>query len=109
MNNYMIYTHISSIMCGFACFERFFQNSTLQVSSMLLEDFFMLMDQQSLQGKPKSAQHGQNMPNTAGENSATRSQKKANKKKIIKKEKVVGQPPPWLARGGWHGHAVWHG
>jgi len=37
------------------------------------------MDQQSLQAKPKNAQHGQNVPNAAGENSATRSRKK-NKK-----------------------------
>jgi len=56
MNNYMIYTHISSIMCGFACFERFFQNSTLQVSSMLLEDIF------DANGSTKFAREAQKCP-----------------------------------------------
>ena len=40
MNSYMIYTLISYIMRGFACFEWFLQISTLQVPSMILEDVF---------------------------------------------------------------------
>jgi len=40
MNSDMIYTLISSIMRGFACFERFLQISTLQAPSMILEDVF---------------------------------------------------------------------
>jgi len=40
MNCYAIYTHISSIMHGFTCFERFLQISTLQAPSILLEDVF---------------------------------------------------------------------
>ena len=40
MNSYMIYTPISSIMRGFACFERFLHISTLQSPSMMLEDIF---------------------------------------------------------------------
>jgi len=69
---------------------------------MLLEDFFRLMDQQSLQGKPKNSQHDQNVPNTVGENNATRSQKNKKTRKDNKK-KVAGQPPPRLARGVQHG------
>ena len=40
MNNYMIYTPISSIVSGFACFEQFLKISTLQAPSMILEDVF---------------------------------------------------------------------
>jgi len=40
MNCYTIYTPISSITRGFACFERFLHISTLQAPSMILEDVF---------------------------------------------------------------------
>ena len=40
MNNHMIYTPISSIMRGFACFKWFLQISTLQASITRLEDVF---------------------------------------------------------------------
>jgi len=36
----MIYTPISSIVRGFAYFQRFLQISTLQAPSMILEDVF---------------------------------------------------------------------
>ena len=40
MNCYTIFTPISSIMHGFACFEGFLRISTLQAPSMILEDVF---------------------------------------------------------------------
>jgi len=40
MNNYTTYAPISSIMCGFACFERFLQILTLQASITRLKDVF---------------------------------------------------------------------
>jgi len=36
----MIYTPVSSIMHGFACFEQFLQILTLQAPIMILEDVF---------------------------------------------------------------------
>jgi len=49
------------------------------------------MHQQSLQGKPKNAQHGQNVPNTTGENSATRSRNKIRKQEKNKKKREGGR------------------
>ena len=98
MNNYTIYTHISSIMRGFACFERFLQISTLQAPSMLLEDVFEANGSTKFAREAQKCQHGQNAPNTAGETVQHEAGKnKKTREKIIIKEKVAGQ------HGGWHG------
>ena len=106
MNNYTIYTPICSIMHGFAYFERFLHILTLQGKYRGLEDFFRLMDQRSLQGKPKNSQYGQNVPNTANKDSATRSRKKKKTRKNKKRERRWGTAttticPWWYARPWW--------
>jgi len=62
MNCYAIYIPISSIMCGFACFERFLQILTLQATSMILEDLFeaQRIKEDSKEGPkwPRSKYHG---------------------------------------------------
>ena len=101
MNNYTIYTPISSIIRGFACFERFLQISTLQAPSMLLEDVF------EANGSTKFAREAQKCPiwsKRAKYCGWKQCNTKPKKKKTRKKtEKVAKQPPLRVNRGVQHG------
>ena len=91
----MIYTHISSIMCVFACFEHFCKFWLCKPNRVSRRRFWGLVDQWGWQKRPKNIQHGRIMPNTTGENSATRSHK-------AKQETNLDSHNHRLPRGGCH-------
>ena len=94
INSYTIYTPNSSIICGFACFERFCRIQIYKPKSQDQKMFFRPV------GSKEIATKAQNDPIQEKPADQTIHQNAA----FGKQTKRAGQRPPRVARGGSHSH-----